>query len=106
MSALPEQMDEASFLRIVRTQAMARGWYVAHFKPSLINGRWATHMVGKPGFPDLVLAKEETVLFRELKTNTGRLSPEQREWLAHLGNLGGVWRPRDYPLIITELEAA
>lgn len=53
-----------------------------------------------PGFPDLVLVNPRTgrVLWRELKTNKGRVSPEQQEWLDGLTACGmdaGVWRPND-----------
>jgi hypothetical protein len=38
------------------------------------------------------------VLFRELKTQRGRVTAEQREWLHALlaaGQDAGVWRPED-----------
>lgn len=63
-----------------------------------------------PGFPDLVLVNTRTgrILWRELKTNKGRISPEQREWLDGLtaaGQDAGVWRPNDLDsgLILAEL---
>lgn len=45
----------------------------------------------QPGFPDLVLAStsRKRLLFRELKTNAGRLSPAQADCLVVL------WRPID-----------
>lgn len=56
------------------------------------------------GFPDLVLAKPGyPILLIELKTETGKLSAEQREWGRILSQAEGcyyaVWRPRDWPLI-------
>lgn len=53
-----------------------------------------------PGFPDLILVNPgaRRVLYRELKTNKGRVSPDQREWLDGLTACGmdaGVWRPND-----------
>lgn len=63
-----------------------------------------------PGFPDLVLVNPRTgrVLWRELKTNKGRVSPEQRAWLDGLAAVGmdaGVWRPDDLDsgLVVAEL---
>lgn len=52
------------------------------------------------GFPDLVLVHpgQRRVVFRELKTERGRMRPGQPEWLADLQSAGqdaGVWRPRD-----------
>lgn len=51
-----------------------------------------------PGFPDLVLVGRGRVLYRELKTETGRVSPEQKVWLDALQSAGqdaGIWRPPD-----------
>jgi len=50
------------------------------------------------GFPDLVLVNPEQkrVIFAELKTEKGKLTPEQEEWLAALAACGQevyVWRP-------------
>jgi hypothetical protein len=52
------------------------------------------------GFPDLVLMNTSRglVLFRELKTKTGRVSPEQLQCLRTMQAAGlnaGVWRPED-----------
>ena len=47
------------------------------------------------GSPDLVVGVRGRVLFRELKTEDGRLSPEQIEWHAQARLRGldvGVWR--------------
>lgn len=63
-----------------------------------------------PGFPDLVLVNVTAgrIMFRELKTMTGRVSPEQREWINDLLAVGmdvGIWRPDDVAngLIIEQL---
>ena len=65
------------------------------------------------GFPDLVLAskKRGKLLFRELKSDSGRLRPEQKvvlEVLAACGQDAGVWRPADLlsGRIVAELRAA
>lgn len=52
----------------------------------------------EPGFPDSVIVGN-TILFRELKTATGKLSPEQRRWGSRIERAGGnwaVWRPADW----------
>jgi len=57
----------------------------------------------QPGFPDLVIVSPDgdgqTVLFRELKVNGGRLTFEQKRWgraLRAAGEDYGVWTPEDY----------
>jgi hypothetical protein len=55
---------------------------------------------GSPsGWPDLALCRER-LIFRELKTNTGRLTPEQEQWgdvLTRAGCDWAIWRPSDWP---------
>ena len=51
----------------------------------------------EPGFPDLVIVGSR-VIIRELKTERGRVRPEQRAWLDALSRAGqdaDIWRPRD-----------
>lgn len=64
----------------------------------------------QPGFPDLVLVSEHRcrALFRELKTDGGRLTQAQFLWVTgmQLAKLNaGVWRPADLEsgLIIKQL---
>ena len=57
------------------------------------------------GFPDLVLVREK-VMFRELKTDKGRVSPAQKAWgvkLADAGSDFAVWRPSMLDEIYKEL---
>jgi hypothetical protein len=52
------------------------------------------------GFPDLVIVGRHGVIFRELKTATGRVTPEQHLWVTFLARGGAnvaVWRPEDWP---------
>lgn len=62
-----------------------------------------------PGFPDLVIVGARGVIYRELKTATGRVTPAQRHWITALraaGQDADVWRPQDWPDRITrELRA-
>ncbi len=83
-------------------------WKVVHFRPARVGRgaktRFVTPLSGDKGSPDLILAKRHIVLLRELKTDEGRLEPEQRSWLDAIGpEIGGIWRPRDRQLIIAEL---
>ncbi len=50
------------------------------------------------GWPDLVLCRPPRLIFVELKTDKGILSPEQGEWLEALAGCDCevyVWRPDD-----------
>lgn len=50
-----------------------------------------------PGWPDLVLVGSR-IIFRELKSATGTLRPEQRDWrdvLQAAGEDWAIWRPID-----------
>jgi hypothetical protein len=50
------------------------------------------------GFPDLVVCGIGGVLYRELKTADGSVSPAQKKWLQALADAGqdaGIWRPDD-----------
>lgn len=89
-------MTEAQLLAAVRQLARLRGWRCYHTHDSRRS---------EPGFPDLVLvhAGHRRLVFAELKTETGRLSAEQRAWLADLDAVGAeahVWRPADLPHVI------
>lgn len=51
----------------------------------------------RKGFPDLVLCGSR-LLYRELKTQVGKLTTEQEQWGARLKRAGqswDVWRPDD-----------
>ncbi|QDH85747.1 VRR-NUC domain-containing protein [Brevibacterium phage AGM7] len=55
----------------------------------------------EPGFPDIVLVhpKQRRVMWRELKSETGTTTPEQKVWISTLSLVGedvDVWRPRDW----------
>jgi hypothetical protein len=50
-----------------------------------------------PGFPDLVIVGRGGCIWRECKTESGSLAPEQRQWgdaLRAVGQRWSVWRPR------------
>ena len=88
---------EADLQRQVIALAESHGWLVYHTH----NSRGS-----QPGFPDLVMARGQRVIFAELKSNLGRVRPEQQQWLDTLlaaGQEAYLWRPRDWPTIQDEL---
>lgn len=93
-------MPEAALLDAVREACKVMGLRCYHVHDSRRSD---------PGFPDLVIVGAGRVLFRELKTAAGRLTAEQRAWLADLTRAGcdaDVWRPNDWGVtgrIMTEL---
>ena len=74
---------------------------------------WASYhthdsMRTTPGFPDLVLARQNAqggrVVFAELKTDrpSSQLSEHQKRWVKLLANCGQevyVWRPSDWETV-------
>lgn len=96
-------MTEAQLQTAVIALAHTTGWLVHHAVPSMNRrGVWATHQIGDNGFPDLVLAHPKgRVIFAELKSMKGKLSPLQSRWLGVLFPVVEtyVWRPDDLPVI-------
>lgn len=87
---------EADFQRRITDYAQLRGWMFAHIPDS----RRAA--AGTPGFPDLVLVREDVVLFVEVKTERGKLSAAQNAWQGALLDAGQpvfVWYPSKWEMI-------
>lgn len=80
------QQTEAQFQRAVLDLARRLGWRCAHFNDSRRQVRPGVFVGDKDaaGFPDLVLVRRGRIVFAELKTEKGRVKPEQREWLDDL----------------------
>jgi len=80
-------LSERQFQSLVIDHAKVSGWLYYHTHDSRRSA---------PGFPDLVLVRrrmERTrVIFAELKTDKGKLRPEQESWLETLGGDGAAWR--------------
>lgn len=61
----------------------------------------------QPGFPDWTLARDR-VVFLELKTETGKVSDAQAEWMAALNDANTeayVVRPRNFDDVVCVLRA-
>ena len=117
--APPLFANEAQFTNAVVNLARSCGWLVYHARPAVVrSGKWATHMQGDTGFPDIVAVHPSgRLVFAELKILpesriTGRPREDQQRWLDALQEVvmvrfsGGergrtgcvvrVWRPADY----------
>ncbi len=114
---LTAQVSEDELQSTIIHAAKVFGWRVHHDRAARnARGKWATHIQGDAGFPDLVLARDGRVVFAELKRADGRVSEAQHAWLEALGRPGGtpsqqavdpkanpevyVWRPIDLPEIM------
>lgn len=54
------------------------------------------------GFPDLVLCRPPRLIFAELKSEAGRITVAQAEWLEALADSSAesyIWRPSDRPTV-------
>lgn len=110
-------ISEAKFQRQVIELAHWFGFTVAHFRPGRVtrNGvekyETAVGADGK-GFPDLVLVNpgQQRIIFAELKTDKGRVTAPQSEWIHRLMACMApgarhevyLWRPSHW----AEIEAA
>jgi hypothetical protein len=96
--ALGSLVSEKALLEQVRQLARMLGWMTYH--PHL--SRWSER-----GFPDVTLVKPPRLVFLELKSQTGRVSTEQAEWLAALNACDGivarVIRPSDFDDVVAIL---
>lgn len=89
--------------------ARLKNWKVAHHHDSRRQVRPGV-LVGDSdaaGLPDLLLVREDRLIFAELKREKGKLSDTQAEWLSILGGVEDAtehvevwtWRPSDWPVI-------
>lgn len=91
------RITEADWQTTVVDLARLRGWMVAHFRPARTAAGWRTPVAyDGTGFPDLILARDGRVLVLELKTDTGRVTIHQRDWIRELGGHAHIIRPRDF----------
>lgn len=87
------KISEAAFQKQVVQLAEMCGWLVFHNPDS--------RMV-RAGLPDLLLIGDGIVIFAELKTDGGRLRPDQVTTIRRLvraDQLVYVWRPRHFDAI-------
>jgi hypothetical protein len=96
--------SEAVWQSIVEQIALTNGWQVFHPKRHQV--RAGVYRTDGAGFPDLVLAhRTKGVIFAELKTEIGRLSPAQVVWAnalkPHVEHY--VWRPSQIEMVEARL---
>lgn len=96
---MKQHVSESDWERTLVALAAMNGWKVAGFRTAQVGKSWQTPVRhDAKGWPDLVLVRDR-VIFVELKTDKGRLRPEQEKWIADLRRAKQVvyvWRPSDW----------
>jgi len=85
---------ESKWLAEVSRRARGWGWRVYHTLNSLGSAK---------GFPDLVMVRPPRLIVAELKSDAGKVRPEQLEWLDDLRSCGVevyLWRPADVQIVM------
>ena len=88
------------------------GWRWTHFLAARSTKGYITPIKGYKGFTDYVAVRDGILLFIELKSEKGKLTPEQEIWIDmlkavakhSLGIMVFVWRPSDLQEIIDILK--
>lgn len=104
-SAWRDTESEEQFTDWFVETATLLGWRVIHHRPARTQRGWRTATQGHKGFPDIVAARDGVIVCAELKSSTGRPSPDQRAWLDALGGCAHLWRPADRDAILAVLSA-
>ena len=86
---------EADWQRTVIEAARRHGWKVCEFRKARVK-RGGVDVYRTPfgadgvGFPDLLMVRPPRVLVVENKSENGKISPEQMDWLLQLGGCPGI----------------
>ncbi len=100
LATLPENINERTFQAAIVELARLTGWRCYHTYDSRRS---------EAGFPDLCMTRGGRFIAAELKTESGRVTEAQRQWLAALAACPGlechVWRPSDWDEIELTLKA-
>ena len=88
-------LSETDFQNTIIEVAELHRWLVYHTHDSRRSA---------PGFPDLTMVRDGMLIFAELKTEKGKLTEDQAQWIAELDNVrlrtGAtrvfLWRPSDW----------
>lgn len=85
------------------------GLRAVHFRPAMKkNRKWYTPIQGHGvGYPDLTIIGPRGIMWRELKREKAKLTPQQEMWVTYLRNCGqnvGTWRPSDLRGRFIEME--
>jgi hypothetical protein len=92
------KLTEKQWSQQVVDYAKLRGW--------LCYRTW-TSIHSPAGYPDLTMVRDGVLVFAELKTEKGKVTPSQQEWLDALTRHPMVsvylWRPSDWLEVLEAL---
>jgi hypothetical protein len=87
-------MTEKQFYSQIRDLAIITGWMIYH--------TW-TSIHSAAGYPDITLVRGDRLVFAELKTDKGRVTPQQQAWIDALRKTKAevyLWRPSYFDDIV------
>ncbi len=100
-------MSERVWTRHFIQLAQSLGWRTVHFRPARTVKGWRTAVEGDGiGFPDVLCLRDVRLVVTELKTEKGRPTRDQTDWLAAWQAVGAetyIWRPSDRHHIVEVL---
>ena len=100
---MTDRMTEKQFMGQVVELAKLKGWLVYHTYDSRRS---------EPGFPDLCMVRNGRAYFAELKTEKGKVTDPQRDWIEAIDEVSTastgfvemwIWRPSDWDEIVEVL---
>ena len=99
---------EKDLQRSVMDYARANRWRVAHHHDSRRQVRPGVHVGDRDaaGMPDLMLVRDDRLVFVELKSEHGKLTVNQQQWIDALEQTAAevyTWRPGDWREVETTL---
>ncbi len=77
-------ISETAFSTQVEDLLKLYQWRWTHFRPAWSSKGYRTPIKGHKGFPDYVCVRPPRLIFAEIKSEIGKLSPEQDGWLDDL----------------------
>ncbi len=89
------EITEKDFECQIKELAVLYHWKYYHTWTSIHSPR---------GFVDVVMAREERLIFAELKSEQGKVTTYQQEWIEALKETGAevyLWRPSDFNSIVS-----
>jgi hypothetical protein len=103
------KMSESDYQQTIIEYAQLRGWRVAHVRNVRIQRANGTYYYESPvqgdqGLPDLILGRNGEVIFIEVKSDTGKLSDDQKKWIDALAGRVYLARPSNWDIIKIILE--